>query len=53
VRGSLGEEGHIGPRGTILVAALAHTIPFWWSLFGSLGDATTAEPGGTASALEV
>jgi MFS family permease len=41
IGGFLGETERLGPRGTILVAALAYTVPFWWSLFGPLRDATT------------
>jgi MFS family permease len=47
VGGYLGEVERLGPRGTILVAALAYTAPFWWSLFGPLRDATTAGSDGS------
>jgi MFS family permease len=43
VGGYLGEVERLGPRGTVLVAALGYTVPFWWSLFGPLRDATTAD----------
>lgn len=42
IGGFLGGTERLGPRGTIFVAALAYTVPFWWSLFGPLRDATTA-----------
>ena len=38
--GVLGET--IEPRWTILVAAVGYTIPFFWTLFGPLRNATTA-----------
>jgi MFS family permease len=37
--GLLGET--IGPRWTILVAALGYTVPFFWTLFGPVRYATT------------
>jgi MFS family permease len=45
VGGYLGADVRLRPRGTILVAALAYTVPFWWSLFGPLRDATTGSDG--------
>jgi MFS family permease len=53
VGGYLGEAERLGPRGTILLAALAYTVPFWWSLFGPLRDATTDRPTGTEATAEV
>jgi MFS family permease len=40
--GYLAAEGRLGPRGTILVAAIGYTIPFFSSLFSPLRDATTS-----------
>jgi hypothetical protein len=42
VGGFLGEEERLGPRGAILLAAIGYTIPFFWTLFGPIRDATTA-----------
>ena len=42
VGGFLGEPQRLGPRGTILVAAIGYTIPFFWTLFGPIRTATTA-----------
>jgi MFS family permease len=41
VGGYLGASERLGPRGTILVAAICYTIPFFWTLFGPIRDATT------------
>jgi MFS family permease len=41
--GLLGEDERLGPRGTILVAAIGYTIPFFWTLFGPIRHATTAD----------
>jgi MFS family permease len=45
--GLLGEDERLGPRGTILVAAIGYTIPFFWTLFGPIRHATTAGSRGT------
>ncbi len=42
VGGFLGEPQRLGPRGTILVAAIGYTIPFFWTLFGPIRHATTS-----------
>lgn len=39
--------GTIGPRPTILVAAIGYTTPFFWSLLTPLRTATTAPPAGS------
>jgi MFS family permease len=46
--GFLGEAERLGPRGTILVAAVGYTIPFFWTLFGPIRDATTTAGDGPA-----
>jgi hypothetical protein len=43
IGGALGEA--IGPRLTILVAAIGYTIPFFWSLLTPLRTATTSSSG--------
>jgi MFS family permease len=42
VGGFIGGEERLGPRGAILVAAIGYTIPFFWTLFGPIRDASTA-----------
>jgi MFS family permease len=42
--GYLGDESRLGPRWTILVAAIGYTVPFFSSLFSPLRDATTERP---------
>jgi MFS family permease len=41
IGGYLGEPDRLGPRGTILIAAIGYTIPFFWTLFGPVRHATT------------
>jgi MFS family permease len=41
IGGYLGERERLGPRGTILLAAIGYTIPFFWTLFGPIRHATT------------
>jgi MFS family permease len=50
VGGYLGSEARLGPRWTILVAAIGYTIPFVASLFSPLRDVTTGGPGATDAA---
>jgi MFS family permease len=45
VGGFLGGAERLGPRGTILVAAVGYTVPFFWTLFGPIRDATTGADG--------
>jgi MFS family permease len=52
VGGFLGEYERLGPRGTILVAAIGYTIPFFWTLFGPIRDATTASSADGPASLE-
>jgi MFS family permease len=46
VGGFLGEAERLGPRGTILVAAIGYTIPFFLTLFGPIPAATTGGSSG-------
>jgi MFS family permease len=50
--GLLGEDERLGPRGTILVAAIGYTVPFFWTLFGPIRHATTTDGAGEATAPE-
>lgn len=46
IGGWLGDT--IGPRRTVLVAAIGYTVPFFWSLFTPLRAATTEQPAAAA-----
>jgi MFS family permease len=50
IGGYIGERERLGPRGTILVAAIGYTIPFFWTLFGPIRHATTEGSAGKVDA---
>lgn len=52
VGGYLGERERLGARGTILVAAIGYTIPFFWTVFGPIRDATTTDRADRATPVE-